>query len=496
MAVYDRLSASERRMAVALAALFGFLGPFTSTSVLPLAQSMALTLEATEQDVRTYAVALFVAVMGVAPLLLAAASMALPASLFVFPVTTTRRDSRRSKAQATGSAAVLFLPVLYMLASVLLASEATTSSIAALAVLRCIQSLAISPFLSLGASTIRQLYCVKSEARGAALGCFYAGAVAGPTVGPFVAGCIGLGGIQAWRSLFWLQAALGLFASVMQIGLTVRCQRAENRSEATEEQRSECQLPEKPVQSRTAAVRHALGWSFWLVTLSSCASMFGLFLAFNTLTQLVRNRFDIGNSAAVGALFLPGGASSIVCSVLSGAWSDKLLRPKHEMAPREEWRSAHAWTRFASACRPASSTYERRLIVAITGAGVMQPVGLFLYGWPSHSACKTDACQGGLLLLTEVGFCLLCGGVSMTLTAGNAYLVDIAGSASVAQRVIALNNLFRYALAVAASAGTATLLRTLGLSLSSTVAALASLVSMTALVVVASQKRHAISMYS
>ncbi|GAN10838.1 MFS general substrate transporter [Mucor ambiguus] len=288
-----------------------------------------------------------------------------------------------------------------------------------LVVLRCIQAVGSSCGQSVGAGVISDCYPI--EQRGAAFGKFFLGLFLGPLVGPIVGGFLIMSALS-WRATFWFCVA---FAGVVAIGLflffpetfrdeykwnddkTVTAQPDElnqtaakdlSKEETTVDQ-NKIVIEEDPSKRRQHPLAAFILLKHPFIMIASLVSgiAFGCMFAVETIIPDLYEEYYGFNSWQTGLSYLGAGIGNLLGSILGGALSDRLLLRSRRL-------------------RGGQAVCEDRLTANVWPACLFIPFGLLLFGW---------SIEGGLTFWAPiVAFGIQSFGMNQIMTATSAYIVD------------------------------------------------------------------------
>ncbi|KAF1798868.1 major facilitator superfamily domain-containing protein [Mucor lusitanicus] len=312
---------------------------------------------------------------------------------------------------------VLFASMIIFAASSL--GCALINNIWGLVVLRCVQAVGSSCGQSVGAGVISDCYPI--EQRGAAFGKFFLGLFLGPLVGPIVGGFLIISALS-WRATFWFCVA---FAGTIAMALffffpeTFRDETKWNddktvinpynevdqpaaRSLSKEEtavNQSEIVVEEEPKKGgqHPLAAFVLLKHPFIMIASLVSGIAFGCMFAVETIIPDLYEEYYGFNSWQTGLSYLGAGIGNLLGSVLGGALSDRLLLRSRRL-------------------RGGQAVCEDRLTANVWPACLFIPFGLLLFGW---------SIEGGFTFWAPiVAFGIQSFGMNQIMTATSAYIVD------------------------------------------------------------------------
>ncbi|KAK4518156.1 uncharacterized protein ATC70_001507 [Mucor velutinosus] len=360
----------------------------------------------------TLTAALFVLLMGIAPVFWASFS--------------DRLHVRR--------VLLFFSMIVFAVASL---GAAFINNIWGLVVLRCIQAVGSSCGQSVGAGVIAD--CYPLEQRGAAFGKYFFFVFFGPLLGPIIGGFLIIS-VLSWRATFWFCVAFALFIACnifflfpetyrdnakwdMQLPTTSNDDKASSISSATLEgnahqpeieassEKSQIDTVEHqiPVEPKPAAAQPQarrtnpfaafllLRHPFVLCSALVSGIAFGCMFAVETIIPGLYESHYGFNSWQTGLSYLGAGVGNMAGSLLGGMTSDKLLLRSRRL-------------------RGGRAVCEDRLTANLWFAFVFIVFGILLFGWGIQ---KNLSYWCGI-----VAFGIQTFGMNQVMTATSAYIVD------------------------------------------------------------------------
>ncbi|WVF68151.1 hypothetical protein IAT40_002914 [Kwoniella sp. CBS 6097] len=390
--IYDRFTKAQKLRILLIVSYSAIIAPMTSSIFLPAIPLMSLDLH-TSTKVINYTVAVFILVIGIAPVLWS------PYAGFY---------GRKPVYLAS-------MPIM-VVASI---GVALCHNVAALIGTRVLQGIGSSCFLAVGAGSIGDIYRPTERAR--AMSSFYMVALLGPALSPVLAGIFAEYTPATWRSTQYFLAGCGALSVFLVYFFLPETSHPPLPHDVLKREKGRkfvvyfC----NPFKS-IALVR----WPNIAIAcfISSCG-MIDTYCVLVPLSSVFRERYNINNLALGGTLYLISGAGNIIGSKVIGPLADKTVKKYIE---KRGYR------------RP-----EDRLRCAFFGLGVLMPISVLIYGW------LVDTGAGGmappLIMVFLNGIALLLGFAPL-----NTYLVDAMETRSA--EVIAVNNCIRYIFAAVASA--------------------------------------------
>ncbi|WVQ95702.1 hypothetical protein IAU59_002801 [Kwoniella sp. CBS 9459] len=415
--IYDRFTKAQKLRILLIVSYSAIIAPMTSSIFLPAIPLMSIDLH-TSTKVINYTVAVFILVIGIAPVLWS------PYAGFY---------GRKPVYLAS-------MPIM-VIASI---GVALCHNVAALIGTRVLQGIGSSCFLAVGAGSIGDIYRPTERAR--AMSSFYMVALLGPALSPVLAGVFAEYTPDTWRSTQYFLAGCGALSVFLVYFLLPETSHPPLPHDVLRQEKGErfvvyfC----NPFKS-IALVR----WPNIAIAcfISSCG-MIDTYCVLVPLSVVFRERYHINNLALGGTLYLVSGAGNIIGSKIIGPLADKTVKRYIE---KRGYR------------RP-----EDRLRCAFFGLGVLMPISVLVYGW------LVDTGAGGmappLIMVFLNGIALMFGFAPL-----NTYLVDAMETRSA--EVIAVNNCIRYIFAAIASAAILPIADAIGWGWSMTICAILTWVS-------------------
>jgi len=208
--IYDQLPVYRKHIITGVMSVCGFLAPISSTTVLSAVPEVAATFN-TSGSIINLSNAMYMIGMGISP-------------CFWGPIGQVY--GRRWPS--------VFSAALFTAFSV---ATALAPNLASFFVFRVLTAFQGTAFLILGSSVIGDIF--RPVERGTALGWFLSGTLIGPALGPFIGGITVT--YRSWRYLFWIQTALGGWATVLVLFLlpeTIHHKRSEELKELRPRQKA------------------------------------------------------------------------------------------------------------------------------------------------------------------------------------------------------------------------------------------------------------------
>lgn len=413
--IYDRFTPKRKRAIVAIVSFAALLAPFASSSFLPSIPQITHDLH-TSQSVINYTVAIYLIVLGSAPLAWS------PYSTFY----------------GRQIIYLVSLPI-FIGGSIGVAESRTLSQ---LIVTRIIQGAGSSSVLAVGAGSIGDIY--RPTERGRAMGIFYAGAVLGPALAPVVAGIMTEyvhGPRGSWRAFQYLLAGMGAFTWLLMLLVLPETSHKTGLQRLKDEDVKAGRKPRKttfvflnPLQ----AIGLLKYRNILVISLTSSFVLLATYALIVPLTYTLGPRFGIRNEAILGTLYLAQGFGNIVGSRISGFVSDATVK---------------RWI----AKRNGKWVPEDRLNASLISGGIITPVVTLAVGFTMQYWTTAAGLAVSLVFLFLSGV-----GLMGILAVCNTYLVDVAQSRSA--EAIAVNNWMRYIFSAGASAAALPLIQVINIA--------------------------------
>ncbi|KAI8987088.1 major facilitator superfamily domain-containing protein [Pilobolus umbonatus] len=301
---------------------------------------------------------------------------------------------------------------------------AVSQNISMLIVFRAVQACGSSSGQTLGAGVIADTIDVSH--RGKAYGLFYIGPLVGPVIGPTIGGflCEYLG----WRSTFYFLAILGAVLLVLvtfQLPETFRKHEKHEYTVDDEGKRIETKGPTNIFQQMAVAFTPMVIMlqdpTIIVITIYNTVIFASLYFLNPTITVTFKQRYGL-NSWQVGLCYLAYGVGLMSGSVLSGRYSDFVLKRLTQKKGPEK-------------------IYPELRMRAVFPAFILIPAGYLIYGW------STQFIIG--LYVPIIGLFVYSLGQMSAFTPTSVYLVDSKPGRSAS--AIAINNCFRSVIAAIAA---------------------------------------------
>ncbi|KAJ7745224.1 major facilitator superfamily domain-containing protein [Mycena maculata] len=335
--IYDRLSPARKRLITGILAFCGFLAPVSSTTVLSAIPEVASTFNTTGSiiDVSN---AIYLVFMGISP-------------CFWAPISQVY--GRRWMCL---SSAVLFFACSL--------GTALSPNIAAFFVFRALTAFQGTCFMIVGVACLGDIY--RPTERATAMGWFLSGTLVGPAVGPFVAGVIVT--FRSWRVIFYLQAALGGFATIMVFFFlpeTIHHKRSDELEGLTRGQKVrriwEWTNPLRIIKLFKYPNLVSLRLTVCCKSAGSSALIWNMYSLLTPIRYIINPRFALTSPIQSGLFYLAPGCGYIVGTFFGGRWGDHTVKK---------------WIAIRGVRIP-----EDRLRSTIPFIGVIIPGCMLVYGW-------------------------------------------------------------------------------------------------------------------
>ena len=296
-------------------------------------------------------------------------------------------------------------------------------------------------FLIVGTSCLGDIYT--PTARATALGWFLSGTLVGPAFGPFIGGIIVT--YRTWRDIFWMQTALGGFASVLVIFFL---------PETIPEKRIES-LRELPRLQRTKQLAHWVSPfrvgillfeypNLIVVGLASSSLVWNMYSLLTPIRYVLNPRFHLTSPIQSGLFYIAPGCGYLLGTFFGGRYADHIVKK---------------WIRKKGRRVP-----EDRLRSCVVAMGAVIPGCMLIYGW------SVDRAVGGIPLPVLAMFVQ---GIAQLFCfpSLNTYCLDVMQAKGKSAEVVAGNYMIRYVFAAAGSAACLPAIEVVGVGWFSTISA-------------------------
>ncbi|KAJ7474358.1 major facilitator superfamily domain-containing protein [Mycena galericulata] len=388
--IYDRISPPRKMLITCILAVCGFLAPVSSTTVLSAIPEVASTFNTTGSIINLTN-AIYLIFMGISP-------------CFWAPIS-----------QVYGRRWICFSSALLFFGCSI--GTALSPNLPAFFVFRALTAFQGTAFLIVGASCLGDIY--RPTERATAMGWFLSGTLIGPALGPFVGGVIVT--FRTWRVIFYLQAALGGFATLLVFVFlpeTIHYKRSTELEGLSQRQKA------SRLWEWTNPLRIVKLYKYPNLVPASSALVWNMYSLLTPIRYIINPRFDLTTPIQSGLFYLAPGCGYMAGTFFGGRYADHIVRK---------------WIQIRGGVRVP----EDRLRSAIPFMGVIIPGCMLVYGW------SIERRVGGVALPVIVmfiqGFAQLFCFPSL-----NTYCLDVMQSRSA--EVVAGNYMVRYFFAAAGSA--------------------------------------------
>jgi multidrug resistance protein len=394
-AQYEYFSSRRKIVITAILSLCSFLAPISSTTILSAVPEVAETYN-TSGSIINVSNALYMIMMGLSPCLWG-------------PLSTLY--GRRPICIVTGA--------LFFAFSI---GTAAAPNLASYYIFRMLTAYQGTSFLIVGNSCIADIYTPTE--RGTALSAFLSGTLIGPAFGPFVGGIIVT--YRSWRDVFWLQAALGGFATVLVIFFlpeTIPYRKIEDISELPRKEKIRKILHwTSPIRVARILLEYP---NLLVVGLASSSLVWNMYSLLTPIRYVLNPRFNLSSPIQSGLFYIAPGCGYLLGTFFGGRWSDYIVK-KHIK-------------------KRGKRVAEDRLHACYFFVGAVIPACMLVYGW------SVDQAVGGIPLPVIAMFLQ---GVAQLFCfpSLNTYCLDVMQAKGLSAEVIAGNYMIRYVFAAAGSA--------------------------------------------
>ncbi|KKK22182.1 hypothetical protein AOCH_001497, partial [Aspergillus ochraceoroseus] len=409
---FSRFSSRRKTVMVVILAWTGLLSPMASTSVLSAVPNVAATYH-TSGSVIGLSNALYLVFMALSP---------------CFWGPWCQAIGRRPSCLASN--------LIFLGSSI---GTALSPNIVAFMVFRMVTAFAGTAILVIGPAVIRDLY--RPLERGTAIAWFYTGTLAGPTIGPLLAGAIVT--YTTWRVIFWLQTGLAVI-SLLGVFFLLPETLSETAPRPLQGLSRKEQGKVLLVVSNPWRVLTPFKYpSLLLTAIASGSLIWNQYGLFTPIRYVLNPRFNLETPLQSGLLFLAPGVGYMVGTLGGGRWADY---------------TAQKWFKR----RGEIFVAEDRLYSCIPFMLFVLPICMLIYGW------SVDKEFGGLAV--PVIFMFLQGVAQLFCYPSlNTYCLDVMPGKSA--EVIAGNFFIRYIFGAVASATAIPATESIGVGYFSTISA-------------------------
>ncbi|KAJ7237705.1 major facilitator superfamily domain-containing protein [Mycena haematopus] len=388
-AIYDRLSFRRKVVITCVLAICGLLAPISSTTVLSAVPEVAGTFNTTGSIINL-SNAIYLIFMGISP-------------CFWAPIS-----------QVYGRRWICFSGALLFFASSI--GTALSPNLAAFFIFRALTAFQGTSFLIVGASCIGDIY--RPTERATAMGWFFSGTLIGPAIGPFIAGVIIT--FRSWRVIFYLQAALGGFATILVFFLlpeTIHQKRSDELVGLSLGQKAH------RLWRWTNPFRVIKLYRYPNLAAGSSALVWNMYSLLTPIRYIINPRYHLTTPMQSGLFYLAPGLGYFAGTFVGGRWADHTVKK---------------WIEIRGVRVP-----EDRLRSCVPFIGVIIPGCMLVYGW------SIEKKAGGIPVPVIAMFLQGCAQL-FCFPSLNTYCLDVMQSRSA--EVVAGNYMVRYFFAAAGSA--------------------------------------------
>ncbi|KAI8640320.1 major facilitator superfamily domain-containing protein [Parasitella parasitica] len=392
---------AKKNLIVFIVALSGLYGPISTLIYVPGMLQMAKDLDASIEAINA-TMSAYIALAGLSPLFWSSIS------------------------DAYGRRPVYIISIsIGIVASILCASS---KNIATLIVFRALQASGASSGQTLGAGSIADVFDVAE--RGKAFGVFFIGPLLGPSIGPLIGGI--LCEFRGWQSSFYFVAEFGgciLVLVTFFLPETVRRERPVPRKSS---------LDIKAVNTNsirstfTPLVTMLSDLSILVMTLYGTILFASLFVLNPTITDTFKTLYNY-NAWQVGLSYLCLGGGLVVGSVISGIYSDRVIKDlRKKLGPENVYPELRLKTAYPSF--------------------ILVPAGYLIYAWTTEKHVGVYGPLFGLFIYAI--------GQMFAMTSSSIYYVDSKPGRSAS--AVAINNCIRSLAAAVVTIFSTTWVRSMG----------------------------------
>ncbi len=390
---YDRLTPRRKTAIVALMSYCSVLAPISSTAVLPAVPDVAAEFGTTGVVINVTN-ALYLLFMGLSPIVWSPLSEVY---------------GRRWITIVTSA--------LFFVCSL---ATALAPNLAAYTVFRLLTAFEGTAFILVGSAAVSDIY--RPTERATAMGWFLSGTLVGPAFGPFLGGIIVT--YRSWRTIFWLQTALGGAALVGVCALQPE----------TIHHRKIDSLAGMPLRRKLRVLRTMINPlrvvqlfvypNLIVAGAASSALVWNMYALLTPIRYVLNPRFHLTTPMQSGLIYLAPGCGYLLGTLVGGRYADYTVR---------RWLLR----------RDGERVPEDRLRSALPFLGIVMPGCVLIYGW------AVDRVVGGIPLAAVM---LFLQGVAQLFCfpSVNTYCLDVMQGRG--SEVIAANYFVRYLFAAASTA--------------------------------------------
>ncbi|OCL06679.1 MFS general substrate transporter [Glonium stellatum] len=328
--IYNKFPAHRKRIIAAVVSFCGFLAPISSTTVLSAVPEVAATYRC-DGTIINLSNAMYLVFMGVSP-------------MFWGPIGNVYGRRWVSIISAT----------LFFAFSI---GTAVAPNLASFFIFRMLTAFQGTSFLIIGSSAIGDIY--KPTERGTAMGWFLSGTLIGPALGPFVGGIIVT--FRSWRAIFWLQAALGGFGTLLVVFLfpeTIHYKKSEELK-GLPPRRKVCIMWQWLNPFRI--IRLYRYPNLLTVALASSSLVWNMYSLLTPIRYVLNPRFDLTSPIQSGLFYIAPGCGYLFGTFFGGRWADHIVKK---------------WIKIRG-----ERVSEDRLRSCLAFIGAVIPGCILIYGW-------------------------------------------------------------------------------------------------------------------
>ncbi|KAJ7609221.1 major facilitator superfamily domain-containing protein [Mycena polygramma] len=409
--IYDRISPLRKVLITCILSGCGLLASISSTTVLSAIPEVASTFNTTGPIIGVTN-AIYLVFMGISPCFWAPLSQVYGRRWICF------------------SNAVLFAACSL--------GTALSPNLAAFIVFRALTAFQSTSFLTVGGSCLGDIY--RPTERATAMGWFLSGTQIGPALGPFIGGVIVT--FRSWRVIFYLQAALGAFATILVFFFlpeTIHYKRAEELEGLSRKEKT------SKLWKWTNPLRIFKLYKYPNLVVASAGSMaltWNMYSLLTPIRYIINPRFALTSPLQSGLFYLAPGCGYFVGTFFGGPYADYTVKK---------------WIAIRGVRIP-----EDRLRSCFPFMGAIIPGCMLVYGWSIQERV------GGIALPVIVMFIQGCAQL-FCFPSLNTYCLDVIQHRSA--EVVAGNYMTRYLFAALGSAVVLPAVEKIGIGWFSTISA-------------------------
>lgn len=410
---YERFSERRKVVITLILSLCGFLSPISSTSILSAVPEVAAEYQTTGSIINL-SNALYLIAMGISPCLWGPLSQVYGRRWVGLLTRTVSWHLLTHRLQICITTAVLFFAFSI--------GTALAPNLASYFVFRILTALQGTSFLIVGTSCLGDIY--PPTKRATALGLFLSGTLIGPAFGP----CIG--GVQvtfaSWRTIFWLQTALGGLATILVFFLlpeTIPKKKIDDLADLNPKEKFKTIVGlTNPGRVVVLVLTHP---NLMATAMASSSLVWNMYSLLTPIRYVLNPRFNLTSPIQSGLFYIAPGIGYLCGTFVGGRWADHTVKK---------------WIRKRGRRVP-----EDRLKSCLVFMGAVIPGCILIYGW------TLDRAVGGIpvpvLAMFVQGVAQLFCFPSL-----NTYCLDVMQSKGRSAEVVAGNYMVRYLFGAAGSA--------------------------------------------